>query len=146
MSAPIEALERTLIEDLERLGDRRAHDEKLMIDLYRALAGTSLSKHGAQGHLILSWARAAEVVDVVRVKHGKTPLEGLEASGGEGEISQRAREALQAIGWDAQPIPHDRADPHHLSRPESPPRRRPEPPEWRREAEREAERERLRRL
>jgi hypothetical protein len=145
MTTTIETLERRLGEDLRsKLGDRLRHDEKLAFDLYGALTGFAAAPHGEEAHLALSWQRAAEIVNAAREAAGGTPLD-LFQSGREGVLTDRAKEALEAIGWELRPRRTDEFDPDHVSDPERPPRRRPEPPEWEREAHKEAELERLRR-
>jgi hypothetical protein len=138
------SLERALAGDLATLGDRLG-DDRLVHDLYRALAGTALSKRGETGHVSLSWSRAAEILNTVRAEQGVAELDGLPQSGGEGEVSPRAQEALSELGWTVRQESHDRADPAHTDNPASPPPGRHEEPEWRREGDEEAEQERLRR-
>ena len=146
MSATPETLEGILIEDIQTLGDRLG-DERLCRDLYRALASRALSKRGIEGHVALSWERAEDVVNIGRSSRVLPQLEGLAASGGEGELSDRAREALEEIGWTSKPENPQRHDDRHLESPEDPPpASRPggEPPAWERDAHAEAERNRPR--
>jgi hypothetical protein len=139
-----ESLERALADDLSGLGDRLG-DDRLVHDLYRALAGTALSKRGETGHVSLSWSRAAEILNRVRAQHGVAELEGLPQSGGEGEVSHRAQEVLTESGWTVRPESHDRSDPAHTDSPAAAPPAQHAEPEWKREGDAEAERERLRR-
>jgi hypothetical protein len=122
MTASVETLERLLIEDLERLGDRLA-DDRLCTDLYRALTNRSLSKRapGVEGHLALSWSRVEEIVNAVRAAHAQPPLAGLAQSGGEGEVSDRAGATLADLGWDVDPVSTSERDDRHVGRPTSPP-------------------------
>jgi hypothetical protein len=138
------SLERQLVDDLGGLGDRLG-DERLVRDLYRAFAGTSLSKQGENGHVALSWSRAAELVNAARAAHALEPVEGLPQSGDEGEVSDRAAGVLSELGWRVRRESHDRSDPAHTENPAAPPRAQHEEPEWKREGDAEAERERLRR-
>ena len=152
MSTSTETLERLLVEDLEGLGERLADDGRLSTDLYGALAGFALHKRGEDGRLTLSWSRAEEVLNAASAARGLPPLEGLAQSGREGELSDRAREALQSIGWDVRPRVTDRDDPSHVGRPTSAPpgdtgeRRAPvdDPGGWERDAHDAAEAERHR--
>jgi hypothetical protein len=146
MSATHDTLESLLIEDVQTLGDGLA-DEQLCRDLYRALAARALSRRGTAGHIALSWERAEDVVNLGRSSRALPQLEGLAGSGGEGEVSARARKALEAIGWTSKPESTQRHDDRHVDSPEDPPpASRPggEPPEWERRAHAEAERNRLR--
>jgi hypothetical protein len=139
-----DSLERQLVDDLGGLGDRLA-DERLVHDLYRALAGTALSKAGVTGHVSLSWSRAAELINSARAGQAQPPVEGLPQSGGEGEVSHRAAGVLDELGWRIRTESHDRADPAHTQNPSAPPPGGHQEPEWKREGDAEAERERLRR-
>ena len=121
MSATPETLESLLIDDIQTLRDRLG-DERLCRDLYRALASRALSKHGIEGHVALSWERAEDVVNIGRSSRALPQFEGLAASGGEGELSDRAREVLEEIGWSSRPENTQRHDDRHL---ESPERNRP---------------------
>ena len=122
MAASVETLERLLIEDLDRLGDRLA-DDRFCTDLYRAVTNRALSKRGpgAEGHLALSWGRAEEIVNTARAGHAQPPLERLAQGGGEGELSARAEAALADLGWDVDPVNTSRHDDRHVGRPASPP-------------------------
>jgi hypothetical protein len=139
-----DSLERTLVEDLGRLGDRLG-DERLVHDLYRALAGTALSRSGETGHVSLSWSRAAELLNAARAGQALGAIDGLPQSGGEGEVGKRAQEALGELGWTVRPESHDRSDRAHSGAPASPPPAGGEEPAWKREGDEAAERERLRR-
>ena len=140
-------LERILVDDLQALGERLA-DERLCRDLYRALAGRALSKRGDEGHVALSYRRAEEVLNTARQGNALPPLQGLASSGGEEEVTERAQEALDEVGWRSRPEDHGHADPQHISSAAGPPpAARPdsrETPEWERRAHEEAERNRLR--
>jgi hypothetical protein len=145
MSTSIETLERRLVQDLDRLGERLA-DDRLIGDLYHALAGCTLRPPEGGGHLSLSWGRAAELLNTVRANHGHAAVDGLDQSGGEGEVNQRARAVLeQELGWALAPRDASRADDAHSDRPASPPPADHEPPEWERQAHAEAEEARIRR-
>jgi hypothetical protein len=98
-----DTLEHELIRDLETLGGRLA-DERLTRDLYRALTDHALFKRGRNGHLSLSGQRADEIVNAPRAELGLLPLEDLPQSGGEGELTERARAVLQELGWEARPL------------------------------------------
>jgi len=131
-------LEHQLTRDLGTLEDR-ASDERLMRDLYRALANNALAKRGDDGHLSLSWQRAEDIVNTLRTARGLSPLEGLAQSGGEGALTERAREILERLGWTARPRDTGEHDERHESAGESPPPADPAPPEWERRAHEEAE-------
>jgi hypothetical protein len=154
MTTPTETLERILVDDLSALGERLA-DDRLTQDLYRALANRALFKRGdeAEGHVALSWKRAEEIVNLARAANALPPKEGLAGSGGEGELSDRADEALEDVGWLSKPENTSRHDERHTQSAASPP-----PPDtgerhapvedshaWERQAHAEAEAERLRR-
>jgi hypothetical protein len=148
MTGFTETRERALVDDLRQLGHDPLADEQLVRDLYKAIAGRALFKRGAEGHVTLSWKRSEEALNLARGAHDLPPIEGLARSGGEGEVTDRGREALEAINWISQPENTDRQDPAHVSSPaDPPPASRPggEPPEWERRAHEEAERNRLRR-
>jgi hypothetical protein len=138
MSGYTETHERALVEDLRGMGSA-LEDERLCRDLYKALASRALSKRGAEGHVALSWNRAAEVVNLARGGQDLPPIDGLANSGGEGELTDRAQHALESIGWISQPENTERHDPRHRTSPEdAPPASRRaadrEPPEWERQA------------
>jgi hypothetical protein len=144
MTASTGELERRLLEDLGALGDRLPHDERFNRDLYAALAGYALHPSGGEGRLALSWKRAEELLNQARGALGLPPLEGLAQSGAEGRLTDRARAALESIGWELRPRQTDEHDPAHLWSDEDPPPRDAEPPEWEREAHAEADAERHR--
>ena len=63
----------------------------------------------------LSWRSAEEVVNDVRAKAGKPPLE-LAQTGGEGEVADlHVRELLAAAGWRHRPATRRDRDPGHVS-------------------------------
>jgi hypothetical protein len=144
MAASTETLERMLVEDLSTLGDRLRDEHRLARDLYRALASRRLVKQGVDGYVALSRRRAAEIVDAAREANGLPPIEGLFQSGGEGDVTPRAEQALAALGWRSLPEDTSEHDPRHVWDPESPPQRPRTPPEWERRAHEEAERNRER--
>jgi hypothetical protein len=144
MSTDPDRLEHLLVEDLRGLGDRLS-DDRLVHDLYGALAGTALSKAGESGHLSLSWGRAAAVLNGERKSRGYPAIDQLAQSGGEGEASGRAREVLTELGWTVKRESHDRADPAHSANTASPRRGDVPEPEWKRQGDADAEAERLRR-
>jgi hypothetical protein len=148
MTAPPQTLERKLIDDLRALGDRLG-DERLIQELYRALASRALSKRGVEGHIVPSYKRAEEILNLAREAQGAPAVEGLAGSGGEGEVSDWARETLEEIGWESRPADTGHHDDAHVWSSEDPPpasRGETEPPEWERRAHEEAERNRLRRV
>jgi hypothetical protein len=137
----IETLERHLVNDLRTLADR-LDDERTARDLYGALATRALKPREGEGHLALSRKRAEDLLAAA----GFQNADGLANSGGEGEVSDRARELLDEIGWTSDPENTSRNDPmHDSSSRDAPPASRPptEPPEWERTAHEEAERNRL---
>jgi hypothetical protein len=148
MTGFTETRERALVDDLIQLGHDALADEKLVRDLYKAIASRALFKRDSEGHVALSWKRAEEALNLARGAYDLPPLEGLAGSGGEGELTDRAAEALEAINWISQPENTDRHDPAHVSSPRDPPpasRPSDEPPEWERRAHEDAEQNRLRR-
>src|SRR4051794_41259571 len=83
MSTSIETLERRLAQDLDRLGDRLA-DDRLIGDLYHALAGCSLRPPEGGGHLSLSWGRAAGLLNTAPADRGPPAREAPQPARGEG--------------------------------------------------------------
>jgi hypothetical protein len=149
--APV-ALEGKLHDDVVALGEEFADDESAT-ELYRALANTVWrTRNGPEGHVSLSWSRAEAIVNDLRRRHGREPLD-LAQTGGEGEVSDRVAEAVGPAGWVAQPLNTSRHDDAHATEPESPPppdhgaRMAPveDPGGWERVAHAEADREQLRR-
>lgn len=103
MGAPIETLETQLGHDLEGLSSRFG-DDQFCAELYRALTNRTLSKADhSDGHLVLSWNRAADFVNELRAqeRHGPLPLA---ASGGEGVVSEVMLDELAARGWRTRPL------------------------------------------
>ena len=109
MTAAADTLETFLIEDVQALRDQ-LRDERLCRDLYRALASRDLTKRGTPGHITLSWERAEDVVNLGRSSRALPQFQGLAGSGGEGELSDRARQALEEIGWTSSPEGTQRRD------------------------------------
>jgi hypothetical protein len=144
MTAPTDSLEQQLVRDLERLGDRLA-DDRLVADLYAALAGHALHPHGGQGRLTPSWGRAEELLNAAREAQGHRPVENLSPTGHEGEVSGRARDALREIGWDLRPRTTGTDDAAHTSRPPEQHHAASSTPGWREEGDAEADRELRRR-
>jgi hypothetical protein len=107
------------------------------------MAGNALSKREAQGHVTPSWKRAEDLLNEARRAAAQPPVDGLSGSGGEGEISDRARDALQEIGWNAKAQDHGHADPAHTDSHRDAPPAAQDSPEWERQAHEEAERNRL---
>lgn len=97
-SQRLDELRTALLDDLGRLGAGRVGDDRLGGDLYRALAGRPWRREQAGPPLTLTWGQAADLVDELRATHGEQPLDERQ-SGGEGDISPRAREALAEAGW-----------------------------------------------
>jgi hypothetical protein len=102
MAASRGTLERVLEADLDKLLAGLA-DDWSSVELYRALSQTRLVKaEGPSGQVSLSADRADALVNSLRARHGKSPLD-FPLNGGDGEISERAAEMLESIGWNAQP-------------------------------------------
>jgi hypothetical protein len=140
MPMSTEELERRLLNDLQTLGDLVA-DESFHRELYRGLAGTRWFLDGDDGgHVAFSWKRAEEAVNTLRSEHGREPLT-LAQSGGEGQVTARVADALQTLGWHARPATAGHDDAHVDAEPERT-SGGGEPPEWRRQADAEAERNR----
>lgn len=136
-----------LIRSLEQLGERVA-DERFARDLYRALSDRRWIRDHDGISIAVSWKRAEEIVNLLRSRFGEEPLT-LAQTGGEGELTDRVREAIEPLGWRTEPLDTSQSQPDHVDDPESPPppdtgeRHAPteRPPAWR-EAEEEAERHR----
>jgi hypothetical protein len=116
MEAPIETLESQLLRDLEELSERFG-DDRFCTELYRSLTNRMLSKDGGpDGHLVLSWNRAAEFVNELRARQRHEPLP-LAQSGGEGVISETVLDELTAQGWETRPLNTGRHDERHAGQP-----------------------------
>lgn len=103
MGAPHETLETQLGHDLEGLASRFG-DDQFCAELYRALTNRTLSKAAdPEGHLVLSWNRAADFVNELRAQESHQPLP-LAASGGEGVVSELMFDELAARGWQTRPL------------------------------------------
>jgi hypothetical protein len=116
MDAPVETLESQLLRDLEEVSERFG-DDRFCTELYRGLTNRMLSKGGApDGHLVLSWNRAAEFVNELRARQRHEPLP-LAQSGGEGVISETVLDELTAQGWETRPLNTGRHDERHSGQP-----------------------------
>ena len=145
MTSSTDQLERRLARDLESLAERLA-DDRLVTDLYAALAGCALHPHDGEGRLAVSWRRAEELLNGARETQGARPLEGLAQSGTEGTVSDRARETLEGLGWDIRPrVTSGAQDPGHTGSPAEAHTHAPPSGEWEREAHAEADAEQRRR-
>ena len=106
-------LERALVRDLDQLGDRFL-DEEFSTDLYRALTNRRWNRDGGpDGAISLSWSRAEEIVNELRTRRDREPLE-LAQTGGEGELSRTVEDELAGLGWRSQPLNTDRHDDAHV--------------------------------
>lgn len=141
-----DTIERELVRDLATLGERFA-DDHFAADLYRALAGSALSKQDLRGHVSLSWRHAEEIVNSLRAEAGREPLE-LAQSGDEGAVADTVGDELRRLGWHARPRDTTRHDDAHVGSPASPPpaghgeRRAPAGPldtDWEQHAHEEAD-------
>jgi hypothetical protein len=118
--ATVQALEHALEADILSLG-HRAHDERFAVDLYRSLANRRWFRIGdSENAVSLSWARAEDIVNLLRRRHGKEPLT-LFQTGHEGELSDEVREELRRLGWASEPLDTGEHDPAHVTDPEHPP-------------------------
>jgi hypothetical protein len=137
--------------DLETLGDR-FRDDEFTTELYRALANNTWHGRGSSEPVTLSWSRAEELVNELRERAGREPLE-LVQTGGEGQVSPVVADELRRLGWTSQPLDTSRHDETHVATAESPPPKgtgeRFAPVEdsdaWEREAHEEADAEQRRR-
>jgi hypothetical protein len=122
-----EELERRLMEDLDRLGDRPI-DEKFCRELYRGLTDRRWFPPDAVGdeHVALSWKRAEELINELRVKRGR-PAMVLAQTGGEGELDPTVAEELGRLGWRSEPLDTSDHDPGHLDSHEDPPQAKGDP-------------------
>jgi hypothetical protein len=103
MDRPVETLESALVRDLEGLSDRFG-DERFCAELYRTLTNRTLSRSNRpDGHLVLSWNRAAEFVNELRARERHEALP-LASSGGEGIVSETVLDELTARGWQTRPL------------------------------------------
>ena len=122
-----EELERRLREDLDRLGDRLI-DEKFCRELYRGLTDRRWFPPDAVGdeHVALSWKRAEELINELRIKRGR-PAMVLAQTGGEGELDPTVAEELGRLGWRSEPLDTSDHDPGHLDSHEDPPQAKGDP-------------------
>jgi hypothetical protein len=122
-----EELERRLLEDLDRLGDRLT-DEKFCRELYRALADRRWFPPDARGgeHVALSWKRAEELINELRVKRGR-PAMVLAQTGGEGQLDRTVADELGRLGWRSELLDTSEHDPAHLASHEDPPQAKGDP-------------------
>jgi len=116
-----DALERTLLNDLQTLHDMILSDETFDEELYQALTGTQWHRSG-DGHVSFSFKRAEEIVNAQRARKGLDPLT-LNQTGGEGTVSDRIAGALRDQGWSPRPLDPDVHDDSHVdARHNAPPR------------------------
>ena len=101
MLADTDTLEDALVTDLATLGDRLA-DDAFAAALYRALTRNAWAGP-LDAHLVLSWARAEELVNDLRARVGAEPL-ALAQSGGEGTVSGAVARELGRLGWSHRPL------------------------------------------
>jgi hypothetical protein len=122
-----EELEHRLVEDLDRLGDRPI-DEKFCRELYRGLTDRRWFPPDAVGdeHVALSWKRAEELINELRIKRGR-PAMVLAQTGGEGELDPTVAEELGRLGWRSEPLDTSDHDPGHLDSHEDPPQAKGDP-------------------
>jgi hypothetical protein len=122
-----EELEGLLLEDLDRLGDRLT-DEKFCRELYRGLTERRWFPPGARAgeHVALSWKRAEELINELRVKRGR-PAMVLAQTGGEGELDPTVADELGRLGWRSEPLDTSEHDPAHLASHEDPPQAKGDP-------------------
>jgi hypothetical protein len=115
-------MERELRDDFRTVGERFGHDEKFCFEVYRALADNRWTKD--TGAVVsLTWSEAEAFVNNLRDEQERPPL-ALQASGGEGEVSDDVRAVLLPRGWAWQPLALVRRDPAHQHAPEAPPHER----------------------
>ena len=134
MATP-EALEQQLRDDVRAL-DAQLENDRFVEDLYRALTRTRWSRADGEGAVALSFTRAEELLNELRRERGQQPLE-LAQTGGEGDASGWAADALRERGWQVGPLDPSRHDDAHLdSTPDAP---RTEPQDSLAEGHREAD-------
>ena len=101
-------LESELGRDLQELSHHFG-DEQFCTELYRGLTNRTLTKAGGpDGHLVLSWTRAAEFVNELRAAERHEPLP-LARAGGEGVISETVLDELTQRGWHTRRLDAPRA-------------------------------------
>jgi hypothetical protein len=91
------ALEQALYDDLGTLADDIV-DDNSAVELYRALAGNVWRKRDARGQLELDALGAERLVNRLRERVGRAPLD-LAASAGDGGLTKRMEYALSSLGW-----------------------------------------------
>lgn len=119
--ASTDALERTLLNDLQTLHDMVHNDDTFDEELYRALTGTQWHRSGG-GHVSFSFKRAEEIVNSQRARKELAPLT-LNQTGGEGTVSARIADALSGLGWSPRPLDPDVHDDSHVDAEHSAPPR-----------------------
>lgn len=117
MALSPDAIERTLLNDLQVLADLVQNDDSFYAELYRGLAGVQWHRKGDGGHVTFSWKRAEEVVNAERERLGLPPV-AYAQTGGEGEVTKRVADALSGPGWHPRPEkPGVHDDAHFDSKP-----------------------------
>ena len=97
MEAGGDALEQALYEDLATIADSLANDD-MAADLCRALAGNEWRKREARGHVSLDWNEARQIVNRLRDRVGRPPLD-LAPGEGTATTGDAIEYALSSLGW-----------------------------------------------
>jgi hypothetical protein len=97
MQAGADALREALYEDLATMADSLVDDDSAA-DLCRALAGRDWRKREARGSVSLDWDEARQIVNRLRERVGRTPLE-LAPDGGPHRTGEALEYALSSLGW-----------------------------------------------
>ena len=111
--------ERELATDLHAV-EQHIWDDTFAAELYRGLASRTWRRSGQPERAVaLSWKRAERLVNDLRERVGYAAL-ALDQTGGEGELSERVRRELEALGWRSEPLDTSEHQEHHVAEPESP--------------------------
>lgn len=120
MTQTAESLAQTLSDQLAGLGDQW-RGEGFTEEMYRALTNRVWRKDGVpEPHVSFSWQWVDDMLKQRRAEAGEELLD-LDASGGEGAVSNRAERAMSALGWSSEPLDTSRHDPYHITEPAAKP-------------------------
>ncbi|MDP8943738.1 MAG: hypothetical protein M3N16_06440 [Actinomycetota bacterium] len=117
--APTDA-ERRLETDLHAL-EPDLWDDQLAAELYRGLTNRTWRRGDEPEQAVaLSWNRAERLVNELRGRIGYAPLT-LVQTGQDGELTERVRTRLEALGWRSKPLDTSTHQDHHAAEPASTP-------------------------
>jgi hypothetical protein len=97
MQAGGDALQEALYQDLATIADSLTDDD-VAADLCRALAGNEWRKREARGHVSLDFDEARQIVNRLRDRVGRPPLD-LAPGEGTHNTGDAIEYALSSLGW-----------------------------------------------